>query len=187
MKYLIYTILLLPKWISIVVLFIYCTLFAEFSTIITQFMQIPASIELLFQIVIKVQYVIIILGCFATWLVITFLFHLMAILCDGKSDFKSYAMVAAFLYFIPAIVILVELFVLHFQLADLHIANDPLLLVNNMHFKYAQKIIYGSFILYYLCIIVTTRYVYKLNWLCAIICVLTPISVIGVVAEVMTL
>lgn len=56
--------------------------------------------------IVQLNYGLTIVSSIIVWILICLLFHLMALLFDGKTTFGSFLIVAAYPYFIPAVILL---------------------------------------------------------------------------------
>ena len=114
------------------------------------------------------------------WAVMTFLFHLTALLFDGQAQFKRFLYISAYPYIVPAIMVFAGILLLDgIQIANTEDAAAEL--VNNASFKLAMNLINLSFIPYYMMIAVLIRYVYNIHFWKAVASVVIPIvSVWGI-------
>jgi len=187
MKKFVDTILEMPKWIPMAVIACYSLLFAEFVDTLNGFVQLPnKSMISMFQTLSHIHYAVNIVSSILTWIIMTFLFHLMALLFDGNCAFSKYAIVAACPYIIPSIMILVGLFIVT-NISITPAANAVSLLEQNHIFFVIRGLINYSYIPYYTFVIIFTRYLYNLKWLYAAICVLMPVLAIWGITEVIKL
>ena len=171
----------LPYWYGVGIVIAYSILFAEFfSTLIHIALDNDFLANNLIVIFLKINYGIIILFGIVVWIVMTFMFHLTALLFDGQIQFKRFLYISAYPYIIPAIMILVGIFLL--DGIEISGTEDAAMeLTNNASFKLAMNLINLSFILYYIMIAILIRYVYNINFLKAAASVVIPIvSVWGI-------
>lgn len=164
-------------YLVIVVVFIYGIVIAEyFSDINRRVLEIQAK-ELtensFFNFFMSFSFVMMVLSAFIIWLVTSLLFHLMAILFDGKFRFKGFIKYSGLLYIFPAIGFLVAyLLSSNVQLPENNIQE---FLKTDGTFQTMSWIINVSSLVYYILLIPVVRYLYRINWVKATGAIAAPI------------
>ena len=177
----------LPKWCGLSVILAYSLLLAKFFLTITHSALNSSLLENnLISIFIKISYSITVLSGIVIWIVMTFLFHLTALLFNGNAQFKRFLFVAAYPYIVPVVMILIGLFLLNGVQID-HTKDVAVELANNASFKLAMNLINFSFIPYYIIIAILIRYVYQINFLKALASVVIPIAGVWNITELIKL
>ena len=175
MREIIAKILQVPKWYGIGVILLYSLLVAEFfSSINKLFIQTELVNNDILIIFSRISYVVMILSGVIVWIISTFLFHLTALLFDGKSSFGRFLFVSSYPYLIPVIMIFVGLFLLD----EIQIPNSEdtmAFLKDNQTFKLSTTLINYSFIPYYLIIVVLIRYIHQIKYIYALLSVIIPV------------
>jgi len=174
----------LPKWYGIGVMIIYSILCAElFSTInrITIFNNDLAN-KNIFIVISRISYGITILSQIIIWIIAAFLFHLMALLFNGKSQLNKFLYVSTYSYIIPAIVILIGIFLIDgTPISETKDAAN--FLINNSSINLVMNLINYSFILYYILIAILIHYIYKIKYIYSILSVVIPVVSIWAIAQ----
>lgn len=107
MRQIINVLLRLPKWYGLTIILIYSVMIAEFVKVLnTLFMVGGIEKVALMEKIVQLNYGLTIVSSIIVWILICLLFHLMALLFDGKTTFGSFLIVAAYPYFIPAVILL---------------------------------------------------------------------------------
>jgi hypothetical protein len=130
----------------------------------------------------SISYWATILSGVAVWLIMALLFHLTALLFNGQASFGHIARATSYPFIIPAVVILVGIFLLD----DLDLPQTgeiTTLLPNHPRFKLAMWLINYSFIPYYLVVAVFVRYIYQVKYPFAILSVAIPVVSIWAITE----
>ena len=172
----------IPRWYGIAIVLLYSFLLAEFYSTFNRFLPIDNSMGNLFSIISKISYSVTILSGVIVWIIITFLFHLTALLFNGKSSFSQILFVSSYPYIIPAIVIIIGIFILDgIQIQN---AEDVIVvLMENQSFKLSMNLINYSFIPYYVTVAILIHDIYQINYLYAILSVTIPIVAIWLIGE----
>ena len=181
MKEIISKILQLSKWYGIGTVIIYSLLIAEYFSTVNQLFLYSESNNI-FIIISRISYIVIILFGVIVWIVSTFLFHLTALLFDGKSSFERLLFVSSYPYIIPATMILVGIFLLD----GIQVPNSEdavAFLIDNKIFKLTAILINYSFIPYYLIISLLIRYIHQIKYLYALLSVIIPVLSIWLITE----
>ena len=90
----------LPKWYGLTIILIYSVMIAEFVKVLnTLFMVGGIEKVALMEKIVQLNYGLTIVSSIIVWILICLLFHLMALLFDGKTTFGSFLIVAAYPYF----------------------------------------------------------------------------------------
>jgi len=176
----------LPKWYGIGIVLLYSLLIAEFYSIV---IHLTVNNDLiknnLFIAFSRISYGVTVLSGIVIWLISNFLFHLTALLFNGHAQFKRFLISSSYLYIIPAIMILIGIFLLD----GIHINNTVHAveeLMNNPSFKLAINLINISFIPYYAIVGIFIYYIYKIKLLYAILSVVIPIASIWGITLIVT-
>jgi len=163
---------LIPKWYGIVIVILYSLFLAEFVLAINQ-LSLPDNTDEVFIILSKVNYVITILSGIVVWIVSAFIFHLAALLFDGKASFGKFLHTSSFPYAVPTIAFLFGLFFLDsIQIS----ATEEIipLLQQDITFNRILLGISLSFILYYLILIFIISSLYKIKIIYATFSIIIP-------------
>jgi len=184
MKKIVDTINQLPKWYGIGVIIIYSILCAELFSIINNIVLSSNDFtnNNIFVVLSRISYGITVLSQIIVWIIAAFLFHLMALLFNGKSQFKRFLFISSYPYIIPATVILIGIFLLdNVRISETkEIVN---FLANNSSFKLVINLINYSFIIYYIFVSILIHYIYKIKYVYAILSVVIPIASIWIMAQ----
>ena len=156
------------------IVLIYGLLLAEFVSTINVIIMRNVSLGSMYNFLMNASYFVTILSSVAVWLITSLLFHLTALLFNGKSlSFSCFIKLSSYPYIIPACTILIAIFLLEdIQLMEENIAT---LLPNDKNFIFILSIINWSFIPYYLILIAVVKYSYNLKWLYSILSVAVPV------------
>jgi hypothetical protein len=112
MKSIVTHIMQLPKWYGIGIMLIYSILLAEFSSTLIHLMPVDESWNSIFKIFTRITYGVTILSGFIVWLIMALLFHLTALLFNGRATFIHITRATSYPFIIPAIMILVGIVLL---------------------------------------------------------------------------
>jgi hypothetical protein len=173
----------LSKWYGTGIILLYSLLMAEFFSTVNHLFLVNNDLNSnsLFTIFSRINYSVTILSGIVVWIISMFIFHLTALLFNGKSSFKRFLYISSYPYIIPLCMILSGILLLDSsQIAKTEdVANS---LVGNSSFQLAMNLINYSFIPYYLIIILMIHYVYQIKYLYAFLSVAIPIfSIWGIV------
>jgi hypothetical protein len=172
----------LPKWCSIGIMTIYSLLFAEFSSTINHLFPTDNSMSDLLSVFFKISYGLTIVSGMIVWIIMSFLFHLTALLLNGHSSFGRFLFMSSYPYIISAIAILAGVFILdNIQIADTEERIN--ILVNNQSFKLAMNLLNYSFIPYYILIAIIIHYTYQIKYLYAVLSVAIPVVSVWLITE----
>lgn len=173
----------LPKWYGLAIILAYAILTAE---LVSFLMNINTSRDLLisgiFKIFMQINYVVVILSCIATWIILCLLYHLTALLFNGKTKFNKFLMAASYPFILPAIAIVVAIVMLERINVEQYGSITQLTEQDNSY-KTAIAILNYSFISYYLLVACVIRYLYDIKWLYALLSVCMPIFSIYSITE----
>jgi hypothetical protein len=181
----------MPKWYALGIAVLYGIVLAEFFSTVTHLMP-PSGLEntVFYSVLMKIMYGVTALSGIVVLIVSTFLFHLTAMLFNGKAVFKHFLKVAAYPYIVPAIMVLVAIFVLDGvqifnaesgQIPDA--ANAAAMILENPQFKLAMWLVNLSFIPYYIMIAIIIHYIHGIKWLFAALSVIIPIASIWGISQ----
>ncbi|MDR0744273.1 MAG: hypothetical protein LBF05_07960, partial [Tannerella sp.] len=135
-----------------------------------------------FEIMTRISYWATILLGVAVWLIMALLFHLTALLFNGQASFGHIARATSYPFIIPAVVILVGIFLL--DGLDLPQTEEiTTMLPNHPRFKLAMGLINYSFVPYYLIVAVFIRHIYQIRYVYAILSVAIPVVSIWAITE----
>lgn len=165
----------MSKWYGVCIILIYGLLIAEYMSFINHlYMKNMVEVPKILEIIMQVNYYAMILSSFVVWIILCLLFHLAALLFDGRQRFSKFMFMASYPYIIPAI----SLFVAIVLLKDVNIENDNNVieeLMYNSRFKMILNIVNYSFIPYYAVVACIIRYMYNMRWLYAVLSVAIPV------------
>jgi hypothetical protein len=130
----------------------------------------------------RINYALTVLSGIVVWIISTFLFHLTALLFNGHSPFNRFLFISSYFYLIPAIVIVICIFILE-DVQITNIENVMIELMNNRSFKLSVHLINYSFIPYYAMIIILIHYIYQVKYIYALLSVVIPVGSMWVIAE----
>jgi hypothetical protein len=138
--------------------------------------------ENIFIIFSRVSFVVTLLSGIIIWVVLSFLFHLTALLFDGKAQFKQLLYSSAYLYFIPSIFLLAGILLM----SNVRITETKDLataLTNNATFKLSMQLMNYSFFPYYLVVTIFIKKIYNINYIYSFLSVEIPIAAIWGITE----
>jgi hypothetical protein len=171
-----------PKWYGVGIILMYSFLFAEFFSTINNLLPIDNRLGDLLSIILKINYWGTVISSVIVWIILSFLYCLMALLFNGHSSFGRFLFVAAYPYIIPAIMTLVGLLIVdNIQTSDAENMMD--IIMNNQSFKLAMNLINYSFIPYYMLIAIIIHYIYEIKYLYAALSVAIPITSIWLITQ----
>lgn len=183
MRQIINVLLRLPKWYGLTILLIYSVMIAEFVKVLnTLFMVGGIEKVALMEKIVQLNYGLTIVSSIIVWILICLLFHLMALLFDGKTTFGSFLIVAAYPYFIPAVILLFAVLLLD-GISIKDSVDIMQLILQNDSYKIVIKALNYSFVFYYLLVACIIHYLYNLKWLYALLSVAIPVVSIYAVTE----
>ncbi|MDR0604226.1 MAG: hypothetical protein LBG80_08005 [Bacteroidales bacterium] len=172
----------LPKWAGAGIVIVYSLLLAEFFSTINHLFPVDNSMSELLSVFSKISYWATILSGAIVWIVVSFLFHLMAMLFNGHSSFGRFLFLASYPYIISAIAILAGILIVdNIQIPDTE--NAMSILINNQSFKLAMNLINYSFMPYYILIAIIIHYIYQIKYLYAALSVAIPVVSIWLITE----
>jgi hypothetical protein len=180
MKVIIDLIIQIPKWILIVIVLLYSMLLAEYADVLNKFVYVDDSLMGIFKFSAKLSYAFTVISGIVTWLIYALMFHIMALLFDGKAKFKNSVLPLAFPYIIPSIMLLIGLFLL----IDIQIPFTPdsiTILKNHPVYETSMILINYSSVLCYLVSLMIIHYLYKIKWFYSILSVALPfLAILGI-------
>lgn len=172
----------LPKWYAFGTILLYSLLLAEFFHSLSAFTYLTDSLGSILSIMLKINYAVIIAAGIVVWIIMSLLFHLMALLLDGQALFKRFLYTSAYFYLIPAVFILIAIFMLD----GLEISDTPnaiAILQSDHSFKLAMALVNYSFIPYYLLCATLIHFMYKINYWKALASIAIPILSVWVITQ----
>jgi hypothetical protein len=172
-------------YLVIVVVFVYAIVVAEYLTDLNKrVLEIQAK-ELVnnsfYVYFMSLSFVIMLLSPIVIWLISSFLFHLTAILFDGKLSFKYFLKCSGLCCIVPALG-----FAIAYVLSDgiqLPEKNIPEFFKTDPLFYTISWIINISSILYYILLIPVVRYLYRINWFKSTGVIVIPILSIYLIGQ----
>lgn len=176
----------LPSWYAFGSILLYSVLLAEFFHSLSSFAFFTDSIGNILSMILKINYVITIAAGVAVWIIISLLFHLTVLLLNGQALFNRFLCTSAHFYLIPAIFILIAIFILD----GIEISGSPnamTMLQDNDSFRLAMSLVNYSFIPYYLLCTLLIRFMYKINYWKALASVAMPILSVWGITQLFTL
>jgi hypothetical protein bfra3_00210 len=173
----------LPKWYGFVVVLTYSTLMAVYmSDINTQYLLHGMEISGILKIFLQLHFVLMILSSIVVWIVFCLLFHLTALLFNGKCRFGQFLKAAAYPYIIPAVFVFIAILMLD-NVTITGVDDMVKALLKNERFQLIVKIVNYSFIPYYLIVSWIIHHLYRLKYPYAMLSVAVPIGAIWGVTE----
>lgn len=168
----------LPKWYSIGIMILYSVLVFEYGATVLR--QIPIRDLLnsnLFIVISKIGLLVSVSWSIFSWIILSFIFHLAALIFNGKSRFDQFLYINSYPYVIPMIMILISILILdrmHFPNTN-NVEKIEELLISNFYFNVAVKLINMSFAIYYIVIVWIIHHLYNIKYLYAILSVAIPL------------
>lgn len=172
----------LSKWYGIGVILIYSLLLAEFFSVLNNFVFTDDSLNRIVSLLLRVNYVVTVAAGMVVWIIMSLLFHLMALLFNGYAPFSRFLYASAYFYLIPAVFILAAILILE-PLISGAAGSDISSLQDNPTFKLSMLLVNYSFIPYYLLCIALIYYLYKVRLWYAAASVVIPIFSIWAVSR----
>jgi hypothetical protein len=187
MKKIVEKIVSLPKWYSYSVMFIYSVLVAEYmSEINIFFLKQGIEVTRIVWALMQLSYVATILASIATWIILSLLFHLSALLLNGEQTFGKFLLATAFPYIIPAVCMFIA--ILMMDGVDVENGEHVLeTLMQSNRFQTITWIVNGSFVPFYIIVAFIIHYLYEINWGRSFLSVVIPIASIWGVTELFSL
>ena len=166
MRQIINVLLRLPKWYGLTIILIYSVMIAEFVKVLnTLFMVGGIEKVALMEKIVQLNYGLTIVSSIIVWILICLLFHLMALLFDGKTVILLFA------------VLLLD------GISIKDSVDIMQLILQNDSYKIVIKALNYSFVFYYLLVACIIHYLYNLKWLYALLSVAIPVVSIYAVTE----
>ena len=177
----------ISKWYGLIVIFIYAVLFAEFVLAINKlYISSEVGSSGLMNTLMRINYVIMVLASVVVWIICCLLFHLTALLFNGKIEFSKFLFAASYPFIIPAIAIFMSIMIL--SSIDIEGVDDMTQFIEqNSRLGVIMNIVNYSFIPYYLVVICIIHYLYNLKWLYALLSVTIPVLSIWGITELFSL
>ena len=173
----------LPKWYGIIIVLAYSALVAEYMlTLNEQFMFRSIEITGVIKTFMQISFFVTILSGIVVWIVLCLLFHLTALLFNGKAVFGRFLIVSSYPYTLPALIIFLAIILL--DGIDIVQTDDVMkALQDDSRFQLIVSLVNYSFIPYYLLVACIIHYLYNLKWLYALLSVAIPAVSIYAVTE----
>ena len=185
MKLFILNIERLPKWYGVSIVLIYGILFAEYTSTIARLLIIDESLIIFHAAFLKINYFVVFLTSIILWLIITFLFHITALLFNGNSSFGRFLRISSYLCIIQTIILSISIFILD-GMQNFSIENLTQEMLNNPLIQLAKYLMNSSFILCYLITAIFIHYIYKIKLVYGILSVVIPVASIWVASQLFT-
>jgi hypothetical protein len=132
-----------------------------------------------------VIYLLTVISAIVVWLFSAFVFHLFALLFGGVSDFGRLLRNNAFAYIIPAISFVSVVVILHgLQMPNAVSVNE--FMTQHPTMQLINWLINGSYIIYFVMLVFSIKYLYQLNYIKSIATVATPVAIIYVLSLLFT-
>jgi len=165
----------LPKLWSFVCILVYSILAAQYYQLLLQ--KTTPQFAISSNAINWGLFIIIVISCIIVWLFSTFIFHLFSLLLGGVSTFGRLLRNNSFAYIVPAICLVIAVVILRgVQIPATPIANN--IVLQNPTIYLITSIINGSFIIYFIMVIFSIKYLYQLNFLKSIAAVVIPVGII---------
>ncbi len=173
----------IPKLYGTIVVLVYSILVSEYiSSINKLFMTRGIEITSILKIFLQLHFVLMILSSIVVWIVFCLLFHLTALLFNGKCRFGQFLKAAAYPYIIPAVFVFIAILMLD-NVTITGVDDMVKALLKNERFQLIVKIVNYSFIPYYLIVSWIIHHLYRLKYPYAMLSVAVPIGAIWGVTE----
>jgi len=183
MKNIVEKIASIPHWYGIAIILVYALLMAEFYSAINDLcIDDDIKVSSIMEVFLGVSYVLTIISSIMVWIILCLIFHLAALLFDGKQAFSKFLFTSSYLYIIPSI----ALFIVILMIGNLEVEESENMiekLMDNSRFKLIMSIVNYSFYPFYLLTACIIHHLYNLKWLYAILVVIIPIVSIWGVTE----
>jgi hypothetical protein len=170
------------KWYGIGIVIIYSLSFAEFSSTINYLLLTDNSMNNFLSVFFKINYCISVLSCIVVWIILSFLFHLTALLFNGYSSFGRFLFVSSYPYIIPAIALLAGILIVD-DIQFFKTGEEMNVRMNDQSLKFAMNLLNYSFIPYYILITIIIHYIYQIKYLYAALSVTIPVASIWLIIE----
>ena len=173
----------IPKLYGTIVVLVYSILVSEYiSSINKLFMTRGIEITSILKTFMQLNFVMTILSGIVVWIVLCLLFHLTALLFNGKAIFGRFLIAASYPYVIPAIVVFIAILML--ENVEVPDTDDIVqILEQNNRFQFIVNMVNYSFIPYYLIVSWIIHHLYRLKYPYAMLSVAVPICTIWGVTE----
>lgn len=173
----------IPYWYGMAIILVYALLMAEYLSEINDLcMDYDMRASNIIEVFLGISYVLTILSSVVIWIVLCLMFHLTALLLDGKQDFSKFLFTSSYLYIIPIIALIVAIVML--GTLEVDASGDAVVkLLNNSSFKLIMNIVNYSFFLFYALTACIIHYLYKIGWLYSILSVAVPVVAIWGMTE----
>lgn len=173
----------LPKWYGIIIVLVYGVLVAEYiSTLNELFMMRGIEITDIVKIFMRISFFVTIFSGIIVWVVLCLLFHLTALLLNGKAVFGHFLIMSSYLYVLPSMIVFLAILLLD-RVDIAHTDNIIKALKDDNQFQLIVNLVNYSFVPYYLLTAYIIHYLYNLKWIYALLSVSIPILSIYAVTE----
>lgn len=167
---------------GVAVILMYSLLIAEYlSAVNTLCMKDMVEVSGVIEFLFKFNYLLSILSSIITWIILSLMFHLVALLFDGRQVFVRFLFTSSYLYIIPAVFLIVSIIMLgNMEVED---SNTVEALMGNDRFRLIMDTVNYSFIPFYVLMACFIHYMYNIKWIYGILSVAIPILSIWGVTE----
>ncbi len=170
----------IPQFWVISLILIYGLLLAEFSNTLNSKI-FSDQLDSVYSIFMNITCFVVIAMTFAIWLISSFLFHMFAILFNGKGQFREFLKLTGLFHAFSTIVLLILIFMVKdLELTQSHISR---IFETNQTMRNISLILNITGFGYYIMIIPITKYFYKINWGKAIGALVIPIGSIYLLGQ----
>ena len=172
----------LPKWYGLAIILIYSVLLAMYFSALNDLTPFDASLGRIFIIIRRVGYAITILSGIVIWILMAFLFHLTAVLFNGKSEFGRFLMATSYPYMIPAMMIVAGISLIDtIQIPkDIDVVS---FLIDDSTFQLAIGLVNFSFIPYYIIVAIIIHYIHRIKFIYSLASVALPVLSVWGISE----
>lgn len=172
----------IPKIYGIIVVLIYSSLIGEYISIVLYKVQILNIFNNnFFSAVSRISIGTSIILAILIWPLLALLFHLTALLFNGKCELKKLLFTISYPFIIPIITIIISIILLYF--INIDTINDIELIDENSQFKILKTLNDFAFYFYYIVVACIIRYLYNIKWLYAALSVIIPVVSIWGITE----
>lgn len=166
----------IPNWYGVAIVLIYALLMAEYLSEINNLcIDYELKANNIMKIFMGISYVLTIISSVVIWGVLCLMFHLTALLLDGKQVFSKFLFLSSYFYIIPAVAMVVAIVLLGgVEVEESAIQVEKL--VSNSKFNVITNIVNFSFFIFYSFSAFCIRYLYGLGWIRSFLSIVIPIA-----------
>lgn len=180
----------LPKWYAFAIIVAYSLLVAEFFRTLNNLSGIDSSmgagITDIINTIMKISFVITIFAGVVTWIVMSLLFHLTALLLDGYAVFKRFLLTSAYFYIVPILCIAASIMMLDGVMVP-EVPNAAELLAEDPTFKTSMYMVSYSYVPYYALCAMLIHNQYGLKYWKAVVAIIAPIVAVWGISQLLGL